>query len=93
MKKTIIACDVCGEKANNTITLNGRKFDLCGGCYKPFGALLGKSGHRDGRSNTSSGKTKEQLAEIRAWARKKKLKVSDRGRINKEILDAYNKAH
>lgn len=35
----------------------------------------------------------EDAAEIRAWAQKKGFQVSDRGRLNQEIIAAYRKAH
>jgi hypothetical protein len=33
---------------------------------------------------------REQNQAIRAWARKQGMKVSDRGRIPSEVIDAYN---
>ena len=36
---------------------------------------------------------REQSAAIREWARRNALKVSARGRISSEILEAYNNAH
>lgn len=36
---------------------------------------------------------REQTAAIRAWARKKKLKVSPRGRIPQSVVDAFHAAH
>ncbi|AWK70798.1 MULTISPECIES: histone-like nucleoid-structuring protein Lsr2 [Rhodococcus] len=36
---------------------------------------------------------REQSAAIREWARKNNKKVSARGRISAEIIDAYNKAN
>lgn len=47
-----------------------------------------------GRS--TSGQTsadREQNQAIRDWARKRGLKVSDRGRIPADIVDQYHKAH
>ncbi|RSM80488.1 nucleoid-associated protein Lsr2 [Amycolatopsis sp. WAC 01375] len=36
---------------------------------------------------------REQNQAIRAWARRNKYDVSDRGRIPSEIVEAYNKKH
>lgn len=35
----------------------------------------------------------EDAAEIRAWAQKKGFDVSDRGRLNQDVILAYRKAH
>jgi hypothetical protein len=40
-------------------------------------------------SGAGSGRTSEQLEEIRAWARTKGHTVSNRGRIPNEIIDAF----
>ncbi|WP_418004401.1 histone-like nucleoid-structuring protein Lsr2 [Mycobacterium sp. PDNC021] len=53
----------------------------------------GRRGRRGAKSASVSGSTsKEQLAEIRAWARKKGYEVSDRGRIKAEIVEAFEAA-
>ncbi|AWG62949.1 histone-like nucleoid-structuring protein Lsr2 [Mycobacteroides abscessus] len=45
------------------------------------------------KSASASGATsKEQLATIRAWARKKGYEVSDRGRIKADIVEAFEAA-
>ncbi|MFZ5870036.1 MAG: histone-like nucleoid-structuring protein Lsr2 [Actinomycetota bacterium] len=46
-------------------------------------------GRRAGRRTTPSGDT----AKIREWARQQGLKVSERGRISAEVMEAYSKAH
>lgn len=40
-----------------------------------------------------SATSREQTRAIRGWARTKGYEVSDRGRIPREIADAYEKAH
>lgn len=35
----------------------------------------------------------EDASEIRTWAQKKGYSVSDRGRLNQDIITAYRKAH
>jgi hypothetical protein len=42
---------------------------------------------------SSSGGGSNRLQEIREWARGNGYKVSDRGRISKEIQDAFEQAH
>lgn len=41
---------------------------------------------------TSSGRA-EQLSAIRAWARSQGMRVSDRGRLPEDIVDAFESAH
>ncbi|MFE6288194.1 histone-like nucleoid-structuring protein Lsr2 [Streptomyces sp. NPDC057877] len=45
------------------------------------------------RSGLGSGRTKEELADIRTWARANGHKVADAGIVAKKILDAYDAAH
>lgn len=44
-----------------------------------------------GRPPRTASADREQNQAIRDWARKQGLKVSDRGRIPTEVLDAYHK--
>ena len=43
-----------------------------------------------GRPARPASADREQNQAIRAWARKQGMKVSDRGRIPSEVIDAYN---
>jgi hypothetical protein len=36
---------------------------------------------------------RDDIAQIRAWAEEQGLEVSARGRIKKDVVDAYDKAH
>ncbi|WP_329169440.1 Lsr2 family protein (plasmid) [Streptomyces sp. NBC_01267] len=45
------------------------------------------------RSRLGSGRSKDELAEIRAWARKNGYTVANAGIVRKEILDAFDAAH
>jgi hypothetical protein len=42
---------------------------------------------------TGSGRTPEELAHIRTWAKENGHEVSERGRIKKDILDAFDAAN
>jgi hypothetical protein len=44
------------------------------------------------RSGLGSGRTKEELAAIRTWARANGYRVADKGMVAKKILDAYDAA-
>jgi hypothetical protein len=55
-----------------------------------------KPGPRPGAGRAAAGATsadREQNQAIREWARKRGLKVSDRGRIPADIVDQYHKAN
>ncbi len=55
-----------------------------------------KPGPKPGASRAASGSAsadREQNQAIREWARKRGLKVSDRGRIPADIVEQYHKAH
>lgn len=45
------------------------------------------------RSSRAAAVDREQNQAIREWARKRGLKVSERGRISAEVLDAYHQAN
>jgi hypothetical protein len=45
------------------------------------------------RSGLGSGRSKEQLALIRSWARKNGHQVADAGVVRKSVLEAYDAAH
>ncbi|MDN5919273.1 MAG: Lsr2 family protein [Pseudonocardia sp.] len=49
-------------------------------------------GRRDGRSGRA-GSDREQNQAIRDWARRRGMKVSDRGRIPAEVLHGYHEDH
>src|SRR3954470_8260514 len=47
---------------------------------------------RDGRRR-SSGSGRDDIPQIRAWAQSQGMDVSERGRVKKDVLDAYDQAH
>ncbi len=62
-----------------------------GGRKKPGPRPAGGGGGRSSSGQTSA--DREQNQAIRDWARKRGLKVSDRGRIPADIVEQYHKAH
>ena len=50
-------------------------------------------GRRRSSGARSNGASRNDLADVRAWAKKQKLEVSERGRISKSVLEAYDAAH
>lgn len=55
------------------------------------------SGRRSSGTSTrrsgGSGRSKEELAQVREWAQANGHEVSPRGRIKAEVLEAYDSAH
>jgi Lsr2 len=51
-----------------------------------------RRGRGDGRRRSSSS-GRDDIPQIRAWAEANGYQVSARGRIKKEIIDAYDEAH
>lgn len=54
---------------------------------------LSAGGRGRTRRSNSSGRSKEELASIRAWAEANNHDVAPRGRIKADVLEAYDKAH
>jgi hypothetical protein len=49
---------------------------------------------KDGRRRSSgAGSSRDDIPQIRAWAESQGMNVNARGRIKKEIVDAYDEAH
>jgi hypothetical protein len=48
---------------------------------------------RRGNGGNGSGRTPEELAHVRAWAKENGHEVSERGRIKREVLDAFDAAN
>jgi hypothetical protein len=51
-----------------------------------------RRGRGDGRRR-GGGSTRDDIPQIRAWAESQGMDVSARGRVKKEIIDAYDQAH
>jgi hypothetical protein len=45
------------------------------------------------RKPSGSGRSKDELAEIRSWLREQGHDVPDRGRVKAELIEAYDAAH
>lgn len=100
--------DLDGSRAEETVEFGldgvGYQIDLSKkNATKLRGALAGyaesarRLGGRKQRSGRRGGRTvmsdREQSQAIRDWARSQGMKVSDRGRISVEVLEAYHKSH
>lgn len=50
-------------------------------------------GRKSTGRGTASGPARSDLNEMREWGRKNGFKVSDRGRVSRELQEAYDKAN
>jgi hypothetical protein len=63
------------------------------GPYAENGRRIGAAAGGRRRGRTRSGPARERSSEIRAWARQRGHKVSERGRIPAAIIQEYEAAH
>jgi hypothetical protein len=91
-----------------TLTVNGQDYEIdlseenAQRFYDVLGPYIEKSrrvqrqpappSRRDGRRR-SSGSGRDDIPQIRAWAEANGHEVSGRGRIKKDVIDAYDQAH
>lgn len=107
--QVLLTCDVCdGDKPGTetlTFGLEGTNYEI-DVCADHAGDLRGNlatfvgSGRRvsggggRGRGRRGAGTAdRQRTQEIRAWAKQKGLKVSERGRISADIVNQYEAAH
>ena len=88
------------DGASYTIDLTDKEaagFDKALAMYIESATKTGGGAGGRKRSSSSarsgSGRSKDELANIRAWAQSNGHKVSERGRIKQDILDAYHAAN
>ncbi len=92
--ETVLVDDLTGEAAAETVRfgLDGRHYelDLTEDHAQQLRAEL-KAYVRHGRSAGAPWPT-QKAAEIRAWARENGYEVADRGRIHRDVIQAYHRA-
>jgi hypothetical protein len=106
--QVMLVCDICegGKPGSETIGfgLDGSSYeiDLCDKHAKGFrdavSSYVGQarravSGARGRGRRSSGGGDRQRTQEIRAWARKKGIKVSERGRLSGDIVSQYEAAN
>ena len=104
--QVLLVCDICegGKPGTETIGfgMDGASYeiDLCDKHAKGLrdsvaqyvgAARRASSGRGRGRGR-ASGADRQRTQEIRAWARKKGIKVSERGRLSGDIVAQYEAA-
>ncbi len=78
------------------IDLGAKNRDKFYAIFEPYVQAARKVGGRTRRTSTGvaakpSGLSKVEIVKIRDWAQEEGLKVSARGRLPKELVDAYQK--
>ncbi|RTL61560.1 MAG: Lsr2 family protein [Pseudonocardiaceae bacterium] len=98
--------DLDGSVAVETIelALDGRGYELdlneahateLRDALAPYVAAARRAGRATSAParRASSARSREETAEIRAWARENGFRVSDRGRVPSEVLEAFENRH
>lgn len=94
---TTLIDDVDGTEAERTVafSLDGTSYEIdlsrdnisaFTSALEPFITAGRKIGRRASAPGTSSG---VELGEVRQWARDQGIEISDRGRVSKQIMKAY----
>jgi hypothetical protein len=104
--QVLLVCDICEGNKPGSETVgfgvegSSYEIDLCDKHAKGFRDAVGQyvgAGRRvsagRGRGRSRSGGDRQRTQEIRAWARKKGIKVSERGRLSSEIVAKYEAAN
>jgi hypothetical protein len=103
--KVILVDDLEGGTADETVrfSLDGNNFEIdlstehaqqLRDALQPFVAKARKAQPRGGAKLKAVSPSRTQDASaVRAWARENGYTVSDRGRVQSEILEAYRRAH
>lgn len=104
--KTVLVDDIDGSEGAESVyfSYNGTQYeiDLVAANVKkldaallPFVSAARKRGHkrRAGVIKVTKPTGANDLNAIRDWANKKGMKVSDRGRIPRDVVDAFNAEH
>ena len=91
-----------GEHLTRAFSLDGRDYeiDLCERHSQKFDETMRRFADRARRVSAKVGRTKRRTtahrrrsAEIRAWAKRSGMEVSDRGRIPAQVISKYEANH
>lgn len=103
--QVLLVDDIDGNEARETVSfgLDGVSYeiDLSEGnaseLRNQFSTWIGHARRSGGRKITGrrpgSGPSRQDLNEIRQWGRANGFQVSDRGRVSRELQEAYDKAN
>jgi len=91
-----------GEHLTRAFSLDGRDYeiDLCERHSQKFDEVMRRFADKARKVSTKVGRTKRRTtahrrrsAEIRAWAKRSGMDVSDRGRIPSQVIQKYEANH
>ena len=91
-----------GEHLTRAFSLDGRDYeiDLCEKHSQRFDEVLRRFSERARKVTGRVGRTKRRTAahrqhsaEVRAWAKRSGIEVSDRGRIPANVIERYDASH
>ena len=91
-----------GEHLTRAFSLDGRDYeiDLCERHSQKFDEVMRRFADRARKVSTKVGRAKRRTtahrkrsAEIRAWAKRSGMEVSDRGRIPSQVISKYEANH
>lgn len=103
--QVLLVDDLDGSKADRTVSfgidgdqyeidLNQANIDKLYDALAPYSEAARKAKPaRTRRVGTRQGASAGKSAEVREWARSRGMKVSERGRVSQEIIDAFEAAH
>jgi hypothetical protein len=102
--QVLLVDDLDGGEATETVSfsLDGTSYEIdlsaanASKLRKEFGTYLDHARRASGagrRRRTRTGPGRERSSEIRAWAKQRGYKVSERGRIPATIITEYDAAH
>lgn len=74
------------------IDLHQREIDELAKLLEPY-MSIGEEVGRTRAKSTGAKRGSSETSKARAWALSKGMKVSDRGRVSAEVLEAYRAAH
>lgn len=88
-----VAFSIDGE--HYEIDLSKSNIDKLHAALEPFiqAGRKAKGTRSRGRGATRAAGSVGKSAEVREWARSRGMQVSERGRVSKEIMEAYEAAH
>lgn len=104
--QVILIDDLSGGDATETVefALDGVTYEIdlsdanAAKLREDFAQWVGVARRSGGRRQTrrsrgGSGASREDLAKVREWGRENGFKVSERGRVSRELQEAYAAAH
>ncbi len=102
--QVLLIDDLDGSKADRTVSfslegdqyeidLSQANIDKLYDALAPYSEAARKVRPSRNRKTSTQGSSTGKSALVREWARSRGMKVSERGRVSQEVIDAYEAAH